>query len=191
MSGINDEPTISSADDGSGLSGSTQHVSETSEIQTGADVSSGSRTAGANDNSAPVNNDDAASADSFAESVKNSDDEAPRLSPEDEIGVTLDYEFPEHVFHEYDSSPESRDPASQRRRRARRRRRRREVDQLTAISNRTRYHWMWQFVSGIFTGIVFFAIGVVFVVHFTNLPTYIGVLFLLVSFPPCCMAINR
>lgn len=42
-----------------------------------------------------------------------------------------------------------------------------------------------------FTGLIFLVIGLVFITVFNDLPTYIGVLFILVSFPPCCLSVNR
>lgn len=113
----------------------------------------------------------------------------PDVRGEDEIGVTLDYEFPAHPDYERenDVTRPTSNVTSQRSRRRRRRRRRERVGFLEFY----RKHWFGQFASGMFTGLIFLVIGLVFIIVFNELPTYIGVLFILVSFPPCCLSVNR
>ncbi|XP_076825266.1 uncharacterized protein LOC143470864 isoform X2 [Clavelina lepadiformis] len=112
-------------------------------------------------------------------------------SAEDEIGVCLDYQPPPHIEHDNQSiatdSNVIRTNRSSRNRQRTRRQRRNDVGFIRFYTK----HWLGQCISGFFTGLVFFSIGIVFVVHFDQLPNYIGILFILVSFPPCCMALNR
>ena len=108
---------------------------------------------------------------------------------EDEIGVTMDYDWegarnerPEDTRSQ--STVRTQNPRHQRRR-TRHRRRRVESQQTCGKS------WLIPFLSGIFMGMIFLIIGIVFIAYFTSLPNYIGILFILVSIPPFCMAINK
>jgi len=116
-----------------------------------------------------------------------------QVHPEDEIGVTLDYDYQAQERHSElgeETSETSRRENRRNNRDRRRRRRRRERSQV-GLFEFYRKHWFGQFASGMFTGLIFLVIGLVFIIVFDQLPTYIGVLFVLVSFPPCCLSINR
>ena len=113
------------------------------------------------------------------------------LCLEDEIGVTLDYEFPGPSAYEYSDVT-----AAQRRRNNRQQRhdveeQQQQQQESMGLFEFYRKHWFGQFSSGIFTGLIFMSVGFIFIIYFQELPTYIGVMFVLVSFPPCCLAVNR
>nr|XP_026692873.1 uncharacterized protein LOC100176916 isoform X2 [Ciona intestinalis] len=107
----------------------------------------------------------------------------------DTIGVTLDYEPPTSniIITTDEQSFNNPDELEQTERRSRTHQPRNEVGIVSFYSR----HWFGQCVSGVFTGIIFLSIGIVFIVYFQSLPIYIGILFILVSIPPCCMAANR
>lgn len=110
----------------------------------------------------------------------------------DDIGVMLEYTPPDEGSYNNNSTPSSGQSSRRRRRRRRSRRSRtRRTGAMTYFRTLTNSSWFGQCLSGLFTAIMFLAIGIVFLVYFHHLPTYIGVLFILVSLPPFCMAINR
>ena len=104
------------------------------------------------------------------------------ICSEDDIGVILDYQPPNADIAADSRSVSSvhTGPSSRRRRR-----RRRTLRETCGKS------WVVHFISGIFTGLIFLVIGIVFVIYFANLPNYIGVLFILLSIPPFCMSVNK
>ena len=109
---------------------------------------------------------------------------------EDEIGVTFDYQPANLSEYSVDarSNSTSRTTSRSRQRSRSSRSRRREA---STGSPRCGNPWIIPFLSGIFTGLIFLIIGIVFVIYFRQLPNYIGILFILVSIPPFCMAINK
>ena len=107
---------------------------------------------------------------------------------EDEIGVTLDYQPPN--LDSVNGRTSSRNVIhSGRRHRSRRRPSRSHESSTSGCGSGN--PWIVPFFSGIFTGLIFLIIGIVFVIYFRQLPNYIGILFILVSIPPFCMAINK
>lgn len=152
----------------------------------------------------PILEETTLSTDPPAEEDSSSPTPPPPQYGEDDIGVSLDYEPPNpdglDNVRSSDVGSEDGDSSPSRTRRNRSSRRRSDQESAEESQNRRNaigifrfysHHWVGQFLSGIFTGLIFFVIGVVFIVYFNTLPTYIGVLFILVSLPPCCMAINR
>jgi len=121
---------------------------------------------------------------------------------EREIGVTLDYE-PENpdgvIYNVEEILQQELSSGSREERHRNRRRRRRTTTEQTLARERERtglcsfysQHWLGQVLSGIFVGLVFFTIGIIFIAYFCELPDYVGILFILISLPAFCMAFNR
>ena len=115
----------------------------------------------------------------------------PQTHSVDDIGVMLDYTPPGDDSYNGLTPTSGRSSRRRRRHRRSRRSRSRRTGVMSHIRTLTNSSWFGQFLSGFFTGMMFLAIGIVFLVYFHHLPTYIGVLFILVSLPPFCMAVNR
>ena len=141
----------------------------------------------------------------FSENQDNADPESGNLEAtvpvrltEDDIGVTLDYEFPPDSFYCANASNEAdaTSHASRERRTHRHRshlrqchrsnRRRRENESVVHFYSR---HWLGQCVGAFLTGIIFLSIGIVFVTTEYS-SDYVGIMFMLVSLPSFFMTIH-